>query len=76
MTVSGTFQGLLLQARLADGSSATPYGTWSVGGAAGMKTKRCTADDDSVTHSSTAAKTDLVLTWTPPSDDVGELEFM
>lgn len=77
VTINGQFQGLLLQARKADGSSTTPYGTFVVNPANNVKTISCNqVNDNSVTHASTAPKNNLVVTWTAPSSDVGDLQFV
>ena len=77
VTVAGQFAGLLLQARKADGSSTQSYGTFSVNTEDNVKLTSCgTGTNNAVTHSSTAPKTDLKVTWKPPSEDVGTLEFV
>lgn len=76
VTITGTFQGILLQARLANASDTTPYGTFSVNPENNVKATGCSGKNNAVTHSSTTAKTNLMVTWTPPSEDVGTLEFV
>ena len=65
----------LFQARKADGSNTTPYGTWKTT-VTDTKATKCTADDDAITHSKDTDKTDAEFTWTPPSEDVGTLKFV
>lgn len=76
VTISGEIRGLLIQARKADGSSTTPYGTFSVDANDGLKAMECTVDNDAATHSNTDPKTDVKLTWTAPASDVGKLKFV
>jgi len=76
VTVKGTFKGVLLQARKADGSSTTQYGTFTVESDDAVQLLQCTNAGDAVTHSSTDDKMDLKVMWTAPSSDMGEMEFV
>ncbi|XP_072039735.1 putative defense protein 3 [Amphiura filiformis] len=72
----GTFQGFILQARLADGSSTVPVGTFSTT-VENTKTTTCTATDDSVTHANKEIKPDgTTVTWMAPSVEFGDIKFM
>ncbi|XP_072039606.1 putative defense protein 3 [Amphiura filiformis] len=77
VTIKGsTFRGFLLQARLADGSSTDPVGTFSTS-VENTKTTTCTATDDSVTHANTEIKPDgTTVTWMAPSMEFGDIKFM
>ncbi|XP_072039607.1 putative defense protein 3 [Amphiura filiformis] len=72
----GSFQGFLLQARLADGSSTVPVGTFSTI-VEETKITTCTAAADSVTHSSKTNKTDgMTVTWMAPNMEFGDIKFV
>lgn len=79
---SGDFRGILLQARLADGSSTTPVGTFQDPDASsGSKVRllQCSTAGDAITHVSALTNTiagGLELTWMPPMTDVGNVYFV
>ncbi|ESP00377.1 hypothetical protein LOTGIDRAFT_66392, partial [Lottia gigantea] len=74
ITVTGTFKGLLLQAR-STGSSTAPIGMFS-SPPADTKVFNCTTTADSWTHANTNDKTGTtIITWTPPSINAGDIVF-
>ena len=62
------YDGIVIQVRANDTMSETPLGTFS-DFAMNTMSLNCTADNDSVTHSSTTPKNnETVYTWNAPSD--------
>jgi hypothetical protein len=78
ITISGTFKGTFIQARKADDSSdTTSYGTFQVNSADNVQVISCsTGSNNAVTHSSTALKTNLQVTWSPPGGNQGNLKLV
>jgi hypothetical protein len=76
VTVTGTYSGLLLQARRAE-SPFTPVGTFQLPSEPGVKLLACSQQDDSVTHTNARNKANTVLTWLPPDSSVysGPIRF-
>ncbi|KAK6165995.1 hypothetical protein SNE40_022792 [Patella caerulea] len=73
VTISGSFQGFLLQARTSGGT--TPIGTFS-GPPTDTKIVQCSAKDDSWTHANNNIKNHSSVLWNPPSVDVGDITFL
>lgn len=76
------FQGMLLQARRFGSTDATPVGTFldpDVPTSGTLRLLQCTNPGDAVTHVSAFTQTiaaDVELTWTPPTQDVGQIYFV
>ncbi|XP_075920453.1 putative ferric-chelate reductase 1 isoform X1 [Petromyzon marinus] len=63
VTVKGTYQGVIMQAR-APGST-TPVGTWATP-PSNTKLMTCSSASDTMTHSSETVKINSIYTWTSP----------
>ena len=71
------YDGLLLQARRADGSSPSPVGQFSTKLPRGTKGLNCRKDDDSVTHSDDVHKpAGTCYSWEGPTTESGQIHFM
>ncbi|KAI0217291.1 hypothetical protein LSAT2_030861 [Lamellibrachia satsuma] len=71
------YDGLLLQARRADGSSPSPVGRFSTKLPRGTKGLSCRKDDDSVTHSDDVHKpAGTCYSWEGPTTESGEIHFI
>ncbi|XP_061437887.1 putative ferric-chelate reductase 1 [Lethenteron reissneri] len=74
VTVNGTYQGVIMQAR-APGCS-TPVGTWATP-PADTKVMQCSSASDTMTHSSTTNKVNSVYIWTSPKSGApASVEFV
>ncbi|KAI0209372.1 hypothetical protein LSAT2_005934 [Lamellibrachia satsuma] len=72
-----TFEGLLLQARRADGSSPSPVGRFSTELPDGTKALKCREDADSVTHSNDVDKpAGTCFHWEGPTTESGQIYFI
>lgn len=71
------FEGLILQARRADGNSASPIGRFSKDLPKGTKALKCRKEGDSLTHADDSAKpAGTCFCWIGPSSDSGRLNFV
>lgn len=71
------FEGLILQARRADGSSASPIGRFSKDLPKGTKALKCREEGDSVTHANDSTKpAGTCFCWLGPSTNSGKLNFI
>nr|XP_006818800.1 PREDICTED: flocculation protein FLO11-like [Saccoglossus kowalevskii] len=74
VTITGElYKGILLQARPVQ--QTTPYGTFLTP-PRGLHSINCTNPLDSLTHSMSIFKKNTSFTWTPSSNDVGDIEFV
>ena len=69
------YRGILLMAHSVTSHSLTPIGQWS-SFPSGTKALQCQSVGDAVTHSSLKYKYGATYTWTAPSTDMGDIEFM
>ena len=66
----------MLQARLSDGSDATPVGTFfSEDLPPDTATLACSQTDDTLGHSTRNVKDGITVSWIPPADSVGDIVF-
>ena len=71
------YDGLLLQARRADGNSPSPVGRFSTNLPRGTKVLKCREYADSVTHSNDKHKPYLTCYgWVGPATESGHVHFM
>ncbi|XP_078738914.1 putative ferric-chelate reductase 1 [Lampetra fluviatilis] len=74
VTVKGTYEGVIMQAR-APGST-TPVGTWATP-PADTKLMTCSSASDTMTHSSETNKANSVFTWISPKNGApASVEFV
>ncbi|XP_003723318.1 putative defense protein 3 isoform X2 [Strongylocentrotus purpuratus] len=73
VTIEGTFQGFLLQARRV--SDDVPVGTFTAPNATIGKLLLCTTSNTTVTHTNMDEKTDQVFTWQVPDAGTGDVRF-
>lgn len=76
LTGSSPFKGFFIQARRADDQDTLVPGAFTVSDDALVQTLNCEDKQSSaVTHQEKSEKSQIVVTWTPPSDWDGEVVF-
>ena len=71
MRITGSYQGIIIQARENDSMSETPLGTFAlVGMDMNFQLTNCTNDDDTLTHTdgSTVKNDSNTFQWMAPAD--------
>ena len=76
VTIDGSnFKGFFIQARAVHEPEPHQLGTFTPLGST-SQTRDCTYSRDSATHTSADVKSQIVLRWTPPTDNHGDIRFL